>query len=99
MEVLRLSSTRFVCAVILNTMLRWAMLLGILSGIGFSQDIRRDLPYVSIDIRTPPVAPRTAGGYLLPYEMFVTNWYDKKKKNRADYGLARRFVRANPAGE
>ena len=42
-----------------------------------SQDISRDVPYVSIDIRTSPVAPRTAGGFLLQYELFVTNWYGK----------------------
>ena len=37
-----------------------------------SQDISRDLPFVSIDIRSFPIAPHTAGGYLLEYELFVT---------------------------
>ncbi len=59
------------------------MLLAVLAGAGFSQDISRDLPYVSVDIRRAPVAPKTAGGYLLQYELFVTNWYDKDITIRA----------------
>jgi murein DD-endopeptidase MepM/ murein hydrolase activator NlpD len=51
--------------------------LALLASAGFSQDISRDLPYISVDIRNAPVAPRTAGGYLLQYELFVTSWYDK----------------------
>ena len=53
------------------------MLLAVFAGAGYPQNISRDLPYVSVDIRRAPVAPQTAGGYLLQYELFVTNWYDK----------------------
>jgi hypothetical protein len=42
-----------------------------------AQDVSRDLPYVSLDIRRAPVVARTEGGYLLQYELYVTNWYDK----------------------
>ena len=59
------------------------VLLAVLAGAGSSQDISRDLPYVSVDIRRAPVAPQTAGGYLLQYELFVTNWYDKDITIRA----------------
>ena len=48
-----------------------------------AHDISRDLPYLSIDIRTAPVAPQTEGGYLLQYELFVTNWYDQSITIRA----------------
>jgi murein DD-endopeptidase MepM/ murein hydrolase activator NlpD len=58
-------------------MLKCVGLVALFAGAAGSQDISRDLPYVSVDIRTPPVAPQTAGGYLLQYELFVTNWYDK----------------------
>ncbi len=58
-------------------MWKCALLIGILASAGLSQDISGDLPYVSVDIRTPPVAVQTDGGYLLAYEVFVTNWYDK----------------------
>jgi hypothetical protein len=53
----------------------WKRLM-LLAGAGSSQDISCDLPYVSVDIRRAPVAPQTAGGNLLKYELFVTNWYD-----------------------
>jgi len=58
-------------------MLKWVMFVAVFAAVTCSQDISRDLPYVSVDIRTAPVAPQTAGGYLLQYELFVTNWYDK----------------------
>jgi Peptidase family M23 len=58
-------------------MQKWALLIGTFAAMGVSQDISHDLPYVSADIRTAPVAVRTEGGYLLAYEMFVANWYDK----------------------
>ena len=32
---------------------------------------------------TPPFAPPTAGGYLLQYELYVTDWYDKDITIRA----------------
>jgi hypothetical protein len=64
-------------------MVKCAMLAAMFVSAASSQDISRDLPYVSIDIRTPPVAPQTAGGYLLEYELFVTNWYDKEITIRA----------------
>ena len=59
------------------------MLVALVAGTGFSQDISRDLPYVSVDIRRAIVAPPTAGGYLLQYELFVSNWYDKDITIRA----------------
>jgi hypothetical protein len=59
------------------------MLLALVASAGASQDISRDLPYLSVDIRRPPVAPQTTGGYLLQYELFVTNWYDKDITIRA----------------
>ena len=59
------------------------MLLAVLAAVGSSQDISRDLPYVSVDVRREPVAPRTTGGYVLQYELFVTNWYDKDITIRA----------------
>ncbi len=59
------------------------MLLAALAGAGSSQDISRELPYVSVDIRRAPVVPQTAGGYLLQYELYVTNWYDKNITIRA----------------
>jgi len=62
---------------ILNAMLKCVVLVAVFAGVTCSQDISRDLPYVSIDIRMAPVAPQTAGGYLLQYELFATNWYDK----------------------
>jgi len=58
-------------------MLKCVILVAAFMGVVWSQDISLDLPYVSVDIRTAPVAPQTAGGYLLQYELFVTNWYDK----------------------
>ena len=58
-------------------MLKYVFLAAVSVGTICSQDISRDLPYVSVDIRTPPIAPKTAGGYLLQYELYVTNWYDK----------------------
>ncbi len=59
------------------------MLVAVMAGTGFSQDISRDLPYVSVDIRRAIVAPPTAGGYVLQYELFVSNWYDKDITIRA----------------
>jgi len=64
-------------------MLKSVVLIAVFAGAACSQDISRDLPYVSVDIRTPPIAPQTAGGYLLQYELFVTNWYDKDITIRA----------------
>jgi hypothetical protein len=68
---------------ILNPMLKRVILVAAFAGVVWSQDISLDLPYVSIDIRTAPVAPQIAGGYLLQYELFVTNWYDKDIKIKA----------------
>jgi murein DD-endopeptidase MepM/ murein hydrolase activator NlpD len=64
-------------------MLKCVILAAVFAGVAASQDISRDLPYLSVDIRTSPVAPQTAGGYLLQYELFVTNWYDKTITIRA----------------
>ena len=64
------------------------MVLAVLAGAGSSQDISRDLPYVSVDIYRAPVAPRTTGGYVLQYELFVTNWYSKDITIRAVNVLA-----------
>jgi hypothetical protein len=64
-------------------MLKCVVLVALFASAAGSQDISRDLPYVSIDIRTTPVAPQTAGGWLLQYELFVTNWYDKEITIRA----------------
>jgi murein DD-endopeptidase MepM/ murein hydrolase activator NlpD len=64
-------------------MLKSVILVVAFAGTACSQDLSRELPYVSVDIRTAPVAPRTAGGYLLQYELFVTNWYDKEITVRA----------------
>src|SRR5436305_8863556 len=58
-------------------MRKLVIVAAVLANATLSQDISRDLPYLSIDIRKPPVAPRTVGGYLLEYELFVTNWYDR----------------------
>jgi murein DD-endopeptidase MepM/ murein hydrolase activator NlpD len=57
-------------------MLRCVILVAVVAGVGRSQDIAHELPFVTADIRTPPVAPQTEGGYLLQYELSVTNWYD-----------------------
>lgn len=67
----------------LIAMWKCTLLLAFFASAGCCQDISRDLPYVSVDIRTPPVAPPTAGGYLLQYELYVTNWYDKEITIRA----------------
>lgn len=53
------------------------MLLATLNIPTLAQDISRDLPYVSLDVRRAPVVAQTEGGYLLQYELCVTNWYDK----------------------
>lgn len=53
------------------------MLLATLVIRTLAQDISRDLPYVSLNIPRAPVVARTGGGYLLQYELYVTNWYDK----------------------
>src|SRR5690349_5781317 len=68
---------------ILNAMLKFVFVVAAFTGVACSQDISRDMPWVSVDIRTPPVAPQTAGGYLLQYELYVTNWYDKDITIRA----------------
>ena len=64
-------------------MLKRVILIAVFAGAAYSQDISRDLPYISIDIRTPPDAPPTVGGYLLQYELYVTNWYGKEITIRA----------------
>jgi murein DD-endopeptidase MepM/ murein hydrolase activator NlpD len=64
-------------------MLKRVFVVAAFAGAAWSQDISRDLPYVSVDIHTPPVASQTAGGYLLQYELYVTNWYDKDLTLRA----------------
>jgi murein DD-endopeptidase MepM/ murein hydrolase activator NlpD len=64
-------------------MLKFVFVVAAFTGAACSQDISRDMPWVTVDIRTPPVAPQTAGGYLLQYELYVTNWYDKDITIRA----------------
>jgi murein DD-endopeptidase MepM/ murein hydrolase activator NlpD len=64
-------------------MLKCVTLVAVFAAVTCSQDISHDLPYVSVDIRTAPVAPQTTGGYLLQYELFVTNWYDKEIRIKA----------------
>jgi len=75
--------TEIISGCMLNPMLKCLILAAVFAVVAGSQDISRDLPYVSVDIRTSPVAPQTAGGYLLQYELFVTNWYDKNITIRA----------------
>jgi hypothetical protein len=58
-------------------LLKRVILVAVFVGAACSQDISRDLPYISVDIPTPPVLPQTAGGYLLQYELYVTNWRHK----------------------
>jgi hypothetical protein len=52
-----------------------AMLIALAAG--WSQDLSNELPHISVDIRTPPIAARTEGGFLIAYELYITNWYDK----------------------
>jgi hypothetical protein len=59
-------------------MWKYAVLLATLYISTPAQDISRDLPYLSLDIRRAPVGAQTEGGYLLQYELYVTNWYDKR---------------------
>ncbi len=58
-------------------MWKYVMLLATLVVGASAQDISRDLPYVSLAIPRAPIVARTEGGYLLQYELYVTNWYDK----------------------
>jgi hypothetical protein len=64
-------------------MRKCAMLLATLVSTTIAQDISHDLPYVSLDIRQAPIVARTEGGYLLQYELYITNWYDKNITIRA----------------
>ena len=84
---------------ILNLMLKSVIFVVAFAGAVCSQDLSRDLPYVYVDIHTPPVAPQTAGGYLLQYELFVTNWYDKPITIRAVDMMAGDFVINTLEGE
>jgi hypothetical protein len=38
-----------------------------------AQDLSRELPGIIVDVRTPPIAVRCGGRYLLQYEVSVTN--------------------------
>jgi hypothetical protein len=56
-------------------MRKYALLLWIVAA--SAQDISRDMPYVTAEIHMPPIAVRSGGQYLLEYELFVGNWYEK----------------------
>ncbi|HEV8261455.1 MAG TPA: hypothetical protein VGQ19_11945, partial [Burkholderiales bacterium] len=48
-------------------------LLSLLAWSLAAQDFSRDLPWILVDVRTPPIAVRCGGRYLLQYELSISN--------------------------